>query len=616
MLTACKDDNYRTTASDNRVPLSLVAGMADGTRLDGTQWEEGDQIGVFLQAYDASLGNGSPYVEGVVNVPFDVNPSDGSCTPVDAESAIFLEKGQTYAVLAYYPYTEDLSHDTDENAAVYAIDSWTKQSNQSKLDLLIARTYGVTADESSVSLTLERAASRLQLNIAPSSGMSADAMYNVSAWVSGLNHYMDWDMRGRSISHQGLVDDSIPFTMTLDDATGMVTGVAIVPPSDGTTITGISISIALSETDVRTIAIDDETRFEAGKSYSWNVSLSPGADIDAIVEQILNMTESGTVTVDGYLTADGIARINSALKTLYDSKPDVEVTLDMADATGLTELPNATSDETQSFSNCANLAGVILPQSVTKIGDYAFQHCSKLRSIDFPESLSYIGTCAFYYSGLQSVVVPNGVTEYGEQIFCGSSDLVSAVLGTGFTTVSGKIFWDCSSLASVELHGEIVGIGSQAFRGCRSLETFDIPATVTSIGELAFYQSGLTSVSIPGGVESIAQQTFFGCSSLQSVSLSEGLQTIGTQAFCSCGLNTVTIPGTVTTISGYAFMSCSGLESVVLSSSVREIGQYAFTACNALSTVYYEGTEADREAMTIEDETITGSGVTWVYSGQ
>ena len=339
-------------------------------------------------------------------------------------------------------------------------------------------------------------------------------------------------------------------------------------------------------------------------------------NIDGVVSQITSMTASGTVTVDGYLP-DGTSafpRINGALKTLFENKSDIEVTLDMSNVTGLTELPSASGDETQSFCNCANLAGVILPQSLTKIGDYAFRKCSKLRSIDFPESLSYIGTCAFYDSGLQRVVVPNGVTEYGVQIFCGSSDLVSAVLGTGFTTVPDNIFWDCSSLASVELHGEIVGIGSEAFRGCRSLETFDIPATVTSIGELAFYQSGLTSVSIPDGVESIAQQTFFGCSSLQSVTLSEGLQTIGTQAFCSCGLNTVTIPGTVTTISGYAFMSCSGLESVVLSSGVREIGQYAFISCDALTTVYYTGTEADRDNMTIEDETITGSGVTWVYN--
>ena len=143
-----------------------------------------------------------------------------------------------------------------------------------------------------------------------------------------------------------------------------------------------------------------------------------------------------------------------------------------------------------------NVKNVILPESLTSIGDNAFTYCRGLTSITIPDSVTSIGYRAFHAcSGLTSITIPDSVTSIGHEAFSGCSKLTSVIIGNGVTSIGDSAFESCFNLASITIPDSVTSIGSSTFSGCKSLTSITIPDSVTSIGESAFRGcSGLTSV--------------------------------------------------------------------------------------------------------------------------
>jgi len=80
------------------------------------------------------------------------------------------------------------------------------------------------------------------------------------------------------------------------------------------------------------------------------------------------------------------------------------------------------------------------------------------------------------------------------------------------TSIEKGAFCDCDSLESVIIPNSVTNIGSQSFWECSSLKSISIPEGVTSIEYGAFYGcSSLTSISIPESVTSIERDAFGNC---------------------------------------------------------------------------------------------------------
>ena len=95
-----------------------------------------------------------------------------------------------------------------------------------------------------------------------------------------------------------------------------------------------------------------------------------------------------------------------------------------------------------------DIVEIIIPNSVTTIGDYGFSQCSSLTSVTIPNSVTSIGKHAFYQcSGLTSVTIPDNVTSIGEYAFDGC-DLTSITIPSRVASI-GFLAFGCYNLTNV-----------------------------------------------------------------------------------------------------------------------------------------------------------------------
>jgi hypothetical protein len=257
---------------------------------------------------------------------------------------------------------------------------------------------------------------------------------------------------------------------------------------------------------------------------------------------------------------------------------------------GLVLPDSITSIGDVAFDHCSKLRSITIPDRVTSIGMYAFSGCFNLKNITIPNGVTGIGEGAFYYcTSLTSVTIPGSVKNMGLMAFAHCESLQSLTILNGVTGIGEAAFTDCTSLTSVTIPGSVKNIGQGAFSTCTSLKSLTILNGVTSIGKYAFTDcTSLTSVTIPGSVTSIGEGAFINCTSLKSITLPDNLTSIDKDVFWDCtSLASITIPGKVTSIGEYAFYRCTSLTSETIPSSVTSIGEYAFAYCTSLTSVSF-----------------------------
>ena len=213
----------------------------------------------------------------------------------------------------------------------------------------------------------------------------------------------------------------------------------------------------------------------------------------------------------------------------------------------------------RAFDWCRSLSEIVIPSSVTSIGDWAFSGCDSLSEIVIPSSVTSIGDSAFSScDSLSKIVIPSSVTSIGK-----------------------GAFFRCHSLSEIVISSSVTSIGDGAFYGCDSLSEIVIPSSVTSIGEGAFFRCvSLSEIVIPSCVTSIGDSAFSYCRSLSEIVIPSSVTSIGKGAFSRCvSLSEIVIPSSVTSIGKGTFSYCYSLSEIVIPSSVTSIGDRAFYNC-------------------------------------
>jgi hypothetical protein len=221
------------------------------------------------------------------------------------------------------------------------------------------------------------------------------------------------------------------------------------------------------------------------------------------------------------------------------------------------------------------ITSVVIPQGVTKIGDYAFAEVAQDNQDNKLQTVTH---------SLTSVTLPNTLTEIGEYAFSGCEKLAALMLPPS-AVLGRSSFENCKGLKTVVVSEGVTVLPRTVFSGCTALSTVTLPQSLTTIERSAFADcSSLASIVIPDGVTSIGRSPFIG-SGLTSITWPAKIPVIPNLAFCETKLKSIVIPEGVTDISQLAFRDCKDLISVTLPSTIKNIDAYAFLNCSALTTI-------------------------------
>lgn len=254
------------------------------------------------------------------------------------------------------------------------------------------------------------------------------------------------------------------------------------------------------------------------------------------------------------------------------------------------------------FEGSIGLTKVILPDTLTEIGDRAFLGCPSLTEIVLPDSLTKIGDYAFY----------------------GCPALETVSLGAAVTDIGKNAFVYCTALRAVEVAGQNPKFESAdgvlftkggteliLYPAGRSDESYGIDGKVSIVADFAFaYAVNLKTITMTGSVAAIGSNAFYSCPSLSDVALNGSITFIGANTFSNCtALTEITIPDGIVSIGykdgaielGGSFSGCTALQTINLPETLQTICAQSFEGCERLVKINFAGSMTRWQAVEIGD---------------
>ena len=165
----------------------------------------------------------------------------------------------------------------------------------------------------------------------------------------------------------------------------------------------------------------------------------------------------------------------------------------------------------------------------------------------------------FYYMPvMKSVVVQEGITKLGNALFYRWQNMQTISLPSTLTELGYRIFAQ----------------GSGGFQSYGGLTELTLPAGIQKLGGNALRQTNITELVIPARVSVIEDYFLSTCTKLKTVRAESSV------------------------LGSFMFVQCTALESLTISTNCKTFGSNMLTYCESLTTITYEGTKEQWNAIT------------------
>ena len=183
-----------------------------------------------------------------------------------------------------------------------------------------------------------------------------------------------------------------------------------------------------------------------------------------------------------------------------------------------------------------------------------------------------------------------------------NSEIESVVIEDGITKLGNNLFAGLINIVNVQLPETLESIGSRVFQGCPRIKTLSIPASVTSIAPTGLRTA---SESLPTQLESIiVDENNENYCSVDGVLYDKDMTTLISVPSSWAG-EKLEIPDTVTTFTDLAGVSCRFLKEIVFPRSIKIVGAKTFKNCENLElvTILNQDVELHQKSQLFENDT-------------
>lgn len=109
-----------------------------------------------------------------------------------------------------------------------------------------------------------------------------------------------------------------------------------------------------------------------------------------------------------------------------------------------------------------------------------------------------------------------------DEIYKGTGEIpknraTKIVIENGITNIGNNVFNGMNTVQSVTIPASVTSIGASAFEGCSALSSVNLPSNLKTIGANAFKNTKFANVTMPDSVTSISSNSFAGVSGLKIV---------------------------------------------------------------------------------------------------